>query len=128
MARTRASTHGRSGRTGDRSERSGDDRQRQADPEQPRRHANLAPERAEVDARRVGEENERERGLRENTDAFALDLEVEPAEHFRPGNEAGGDEDHRGRDHRSLEAARQTGVADHGRRHDSQAPGIHGLA
>ena len=64
-------------------DRARDDRQRQPDAEQPRRQRDLAPQRPEVDPRRVGEEHERQRRLGERTHGAALDPRVEPAQEPR---------------------------------------------
>ena len=101
------------------------DRQRQPDSEQACRQRDLTPQRSEIDPRRVREEDERQRRLGERAHGAALDPEVEPAEHLRPNQEAGGHEQHRRSEHRPLEPPRQPRIAEHQRRDDRQAPAVH---
>ena len=87
MASTSASAKLMPGHDRSAGERAGKDRERQADAEQPQRHRVLAAQRAQRDPRGIGEQDERQRDLREPLDRLALELEVEQPEH-RPGEEA----------------------------------------
>ena len=68
IASTSASAHVTFGNTSLPDERAGNDRERQADAQQACGYCVFAPERAQVDARGIGEQNDDERGLGERTD------------------------------------------------------------
>ena len=55
----------------DAGDEAGEDRERQPDPEQARRYPERPPKRLQVDARRIGEEDDRERRLGERLDLDA---------------------------------------------------------
>ena len=102
-------------------ERAGSDREGKADPEQPHRQVMVAAQSTQVDPRGVGEEDQRERRLGEGADRFTQGREVHLAEHPWPDEDSDGHEDHRRRDGRAREAARERG-------HDENRGGDNGEA
>ena len=102
---TSASTRLTPGSTPTPDERPGGDRERQADAEQPRRYGELGAQGRERDPRGVGEEDERQRRLRQQLHRLAADTQIDQAEH-RAGEQARRREEDRRRDDRALEPAR----------------------
>ena len=82
----------------------GDDREREPDPEQPRRYTKRAPKRAEVDARRIGEEDDRERRFGERLDLEPGRRGIDEVERLDTDDEAGCHEEHGRGDPRALDA------------------------
>jgi hypothetical protein len=96
--------------------------QRQADGEEPQRHADGAAQLTEVDARRVGEQYERQRRLGQHAHGRAGAREVDPVEHLGPDQQPEGDEQHRRRDRRRGQSVRNCGDAEQRERHQSERP------
>ena len=88
----------------DAGERADGDRERQADPEQPGRHRELLAQGRQRDPRGVGEEDERQRRLRQQLDGLAADAQIDQAE-YRPCQQPRGREEDRRCDERPLEPA-----------------------
>ena len=98
------------------------DRERQAEPEEPQRHCVLAAQRVQRDPRRVGEQHQGERDLREQLDVLAVDRQIEQAQQ-RAGDQPGGGEEHRARDVEPFQPVRDRGEDDEQRRDRGQRPG-----
>ena len=80
-----------------RSERAGNHGQRQPNPEQARRHRVSVPQRAKIDARRIREQNQSERYLRELPQRVGTRREIDPPQPLGPDNKASGGEGDRRR-------------------------------
>ena len=81
------------------------ERQRQPEAEQTSRDRDLVPERAEVDPRRVAEEDERERRLGQQLDRLAGDRRVDEPEGVGADEQPDRREHHRRSDRRAVEPA-----------------------
>ena len=92
------------GQHADPGERAEGDRQRQANPEQPGRHRELLTQGRERDPGGVGEEDERQRRLRQQLDGLAADAQIDQPED-RSRQQARGREEDRRCDERTLEPA-----------------------
>ena len=71
-----------------------DDREREPDPEQPRGHTQRASKCLQVDARRIGEEDDRERRFGERLDLEPGRGGIDEVERLHADDEAGGHEEH----------------------------------
>ena len=98
------------------------DRERQADPEQPHRHVDRAAQRTEVDARRVGEQDQCERRLRQRPDGRARARQVDCVENLGTEEQPEGDEQHRRGDRRPGQRSRNPRYAEQRKRHESERP------
>ena len=119
---TSASTRLTPGSTTDADERAGGDRERQADPEQARRYSELAAQGGERDPRSVGEEDQRQRRLRQQLDGLAADVQVDQPEHRTCQQARGREEDRRGHD-RPLEPTRHGREREQHNRDRGDVPG-----
>ena len=105
-------------------ERAGHDRQRQAHAEEAEWEGVLHAERAQVDPRRVGEQNERERRLREELDLPAARGKVDETEP-RAYDQAREREENRRSDECALEPGRAGRVRQHEERDRRDRPVVH---
>jgi hypothetical protein len=96
------------------------DREGHADAEQPAGQAGVGAERARVDARRVREQQNRQRQLGDVEGGAVRRVQLDQAEHIRPGDDARGDEHHRRGDRAQLEPPRDERVCQEHRRKDGE--------
>jgi hypothetical protein len=85
------------------------DRERQADPEQPHRQRQVTTQLRQIDARRIGEQHQRQRQLGEEMDGVHLDIDRHRTPVGIGHDVADGDEDERSGDAVATEQAGQRG-------------------
>ena len=108
-----------------RSDRAGNHGQRQPNPEQARRHRVSVPQRAKIDARRIGEQHQSERYLREPAQRVGTRREIDPPQPLGPDNKAGSGEGDRRRQ-RLPTPGPQSDVGQHDPGDDGKGPPAHG--
>jgi hypothetical protein len=103
----------------------GHDGEGQADPEQPRRQGGLAPQPAQVDPDRVGEQHQRQGRLGQPADELAGHIHLDRVQEPVADQQAEGDEGHRLADRGGPQAPRHRGVGQQRQGDRGQGPLVH---